>query len=684
MKRQGVLLVALDEKCAHMVADRSDPADKSAWQHFLVLAVLLLAAALRWIQPGLVEFKYDEVNIARQALSLAGGGALPLLSGGTTLGIQRPALDVYLMALPLGLGGGHIEAAVLGLSALGVIAVALTYVLGRRVGGHRIGLGAALFMAANPWLVGYDRKLWAHIQAAFSVLLLLLAWEVIVRRRGRAAFGFPVVAALQGLSHVLAAVQVLSWLAAFAVAPRRWLRRQTAWGLLAALGLLAPYGWALTRWWLAQPPDVAAAVAAAQPQAAALPATLRDAGYLLTGAGINSLLGLPVDHSPWWRLAYALQIPALLLVAGGLARAALWARRGERALTGRLLLAWTAGPVLLFLAGPVRVWPQYWTVLLPLPGLYLALGLEGLAGAGARWASRRGCWAPASRAVWGGTLAALALVWSLSHAAVWAGVAAGAGGATFGVPLTRWRETLAVIQDWAARLGTQEVRVAVDGVDPGYDNEPAAVALLIGNPPWARFVAPQTPASLLLSQDRPSLYFWAIQDPATEALLDQAGAVVWETPLGEGHAPARLYRLPAAVDADLGLAFTRLDPAPIFDAGIALVGYAFPVDIRPEKEAVVTLVWRVLEPPDAVRQRDFTAFNHVVTGSGAKAAQVDGLALLSRDWWPGDVLVQRYAVVVLKPGAYTWRVGLYSRVDGARAQLLTGGDAVDLGPLLVR
>ena len=145
--------------------------EKRLWWRTTILAVLLLAAVLRWIQPGLVEFKYDEVSITRQALGLVGGGPLPVLSGGTTLGIQRGALDVYLLALPLALLGKHIEAAVWGLAALGVIAVALTYVLGRRVGGPVVGLMAALFVAANPWLIAYDRKLWAHIQVAFSVLL---------------------------------------------------------------------------------------------------------------------------------------------------------------------------------------------------------------------------------------------------------------------------------------------------------------------------------------------------------------------------------------------------------------------------------------------------------------------------------------------------------------------------------
>ena len=79
---------------------------------------------------------------------------------------------------------------------------------------------AALFMAANPWLIAYDRKLWAHIQVAFSVLLLILAWDVVVRRRRWAVFWFPVVAALQVLAHVLAVLQALSWLGAFLVAPQ--------------------------------------------------------------------------------------------------------------------------------------------------------------------------------------------------------------------------------------------------------------------------------------------------------------------------------------------------------------------------------------------------------------------------------------------------------------------------------
>jgi len=647
-----------------------------------VLGVLLLAAALRWAQPGLVEFKYDEVNITRQALGLVSGGRLPVLSGGTTLGIQRGALDVYLLALPLALLGKHIEAAVWGLAVLGVIAVALTYVLGRRVGGPVVGLMAALFMAANPWLIAYDRKLWAHIQVAFSVFLLILAWDVVVRRRRWAAFWFPIVAALQVLAHVLAVLQALSWLGAFLVAPRRWWRRETGLGILAGAGLMIPYAWALANRWLAR--GAAAAFAPGIPGAATSGlGTLRGAWlqafYLFTGAGTSSLAGLTATSSVAWRVTESLAILVALLIVAGLIRTVLWARGGSRALGARLLLAWTVGPVVALSLGVIPVAAQYWTVLLPLPALYLALGLEG----GGAWLARR----VSRRAVAAGMAAAacvVALCWVGSYGALLRAVDAGAGARAFGVPLARWQQVLTATRELATELGTQEVRVAVDGVDPGYDSEPAAVAMLIGSPPWARFVAPQEPAALLLSLDRPSLYMWAIKDPGTEALLGQVGELIWQKPLGDGHAAASLYRLPPAEAADLGIPLVKLSPEPVFDAGMALTGYAFPESARAGDEIEVTLLWRVLDPPSEVRQRDFTAFNHVVDASGDRVAQVDGLALLSRDWWPGDVLVQRYKVTVPKPGTYNWRVGLYSRSDGERSQVSLGGDSVDLGPLIIR
>ena len=166
-------------------------------------------------------------------------------------------------------------------------------------------------------------------------------------------------------------------------------------------------------------------------------------------------------------------------MAAGIVRSLLWARRGSRAIGARLLLAWTVGPVVVFSLGLMPIPTQYWTVLLPLPALYLALGLDG----GGTWLARR----VSPRAVVAGMAAVacvVALCWVGSYGALLAAVDAGAGARAFGVPLARWQQVLTATRESAVDLGTQEVRVAVDGVDPGYDSEPAAVAMLIGNPPW--------------------------------------------------------------------------------------------------------------------------------------------------------------------------------------------------------
>ena len=171
------------------------------------------------MQPGLVEFKYDEAHIFGLAQSIARGHAWPALSGGTSIGLPRAALDAYILAIPLFFTQGSPQAAVIWLGMWGVTAVALTYLLGRLMAGPRVGLLAAAYMAFNPWLIYYDRKFWAHIQAVFSVLLLILAWRVVNDDSRRARFWFPVIAALQLLTHVLALVQGVSWLGAAITAP---------------------------------------------------------------------------------------------------------------------------------------------------------------------------------------------------------------------------------------------------------------------------------------------------------------------------------------------------------------------------------------------------------------------------------------------------------------------------------
>ncbi|MEJ5200177.1 MAG: hypothetical protein WHX53_14760, partial [Anaerolineae bacterium] len=437
-------------------------------------------------------------------------------------------------------------------------------------------------------------------------------------------------------------------------------RREFGGGLIIGGVLLAPYLWALGR------SDSRPAFGDA-PQAIgrAIADAALGAARLFTGDGLHVLAALPRHTSPSWQITAMLMTPLGILMALGFLRALISLNEGPFGRGSRLLLAWTLAPTLFLLFSPVSPAQQYWTVLLPLPILYLALGIEWLARAATWLIGRRSAVGrvAADRAAFSWALALLPVfilgsVWTASYADLLAAVRGGAGATTFGPPLGRWIETLDAARLWAARLNTQEVRVAVNGVDPGYDGEPAAVAALIGNPPFARFVAPTSPPALLLAYERPSLYLWAIDAVETEARLAQLGELVWAGELAAGHPRPRLYRLPPATEARLE--YTRLEPAPVFDCGLMLLGYRLPATARGGESLEVTLIWRVLDPPASVRTRDMTAFNHILDEQGRTVAQADGMALLSRDWWPGDVLVQPYAIT-LPPGTYRWRTGIYSR-----------------------
>ena len=125
----------------------------------------------------------------------------------------------------------------------------------------------------------------------------------------------------------------------------------------------------------------------------------------------------------------------------------------------------------------------------------------------------------------------------------------------------------------------------------------------------------------MLAHDQPSLYLWAIDAPQTEARLAELGEQVWQMPMAHERAPARLYRLPPA--DRLALGYTPLEPAPEWEIGTRLLGYEFEeastdsaADARASRPITATLVWRVLEPSTAVRERDFTAFNHILNAEG--------------------------------------------------------------------
>ncbi|MBI5568140.1 MAG: glycosyltransferase family 39 protein [Chloroflexi bacterium] len=143
-----------------------------------VLAVLIIAAGLRFYRLDAQSFWNDEGNSARIAER-----SLALITEGAA-GDIHPPLYYYVLHVWRGMFGAS-EFALRSLSAaLGVLLVWLTYLIARQVFDHRIGVVAALVAALNPFQVYYSQEarmylLLAVIGAAATsqLLSLLVNWS---------------------------------------------------------------------------------------------------------------------------------------------------------------------------------------------------------------------------------------------------------------------------------------------------------------------------------------------------------------------------------------------------------------------------------------------------------------------------------------------------------------------------
>ncbi|MEA3459710.1 MAG: hypothetical protein U9R11_03390, partial [Chloroflexota bacterium] len=75
----------------------------------VLIGIMLLAAYLRLGHPALVEFKLDEAKHCQQAVELL-HGHLPMIGSISSLGMAKPPLMVYLMAIPLSISRSPVVA----------------------------------------------------------------------------------------------------------------------------------------------------------------------------------------------------------------------------------------------------------------------------------------------------------------------------------------------------------------------------------------------------------------------------------------------------------------------------------------------------------------------------------------------------------------------------------------------
>jgi len=188
----------------------------------ILIVVLLLATGLRLYRLGSPGFWSDEARVALWATE-----PLWQFVQRTLETVELPT-GTLLVGLFLRLSPTEF-AARLPAAWAGIVAVALTYALGRTLFGRRVGVLGALLLAVSPLEIRYAQEV--RYYTLVSTLVLLLTYQFVRLLNGRrAGLGYPVAAVLALLTHVFSlAVLVVQGVVALALALWPRLRRWTRW-----------------------------------------------------------------------------------------------------------------------------------------------------------------------------------------------------------------------------------------------------------------------------------------------------------------------------------------------------------------------------------------------------------------------------------------------------------------------
>jgi hypothetical protein len=326
-----------------------------------IVAVATLATvgvALRLYRLDLGWFGIDQARDVATALDIASGRAFPLI-GPTMRRVTRlGALYHYFWSIPYLVWrdpiGGYWFAAL-----LAVLALLLTWWLARRLWGPLAAVVALAFGAAHPIWVIDGRVCWAP--AALPALVVLLLAVLVGGRGALSARRAAVVGALLGVAvqlHLTMVAWAIAVAAVMLVERVPW--RALASGALAALVVAAPAGAAML--WNPDPGGLGA-LASRGPRPA-VAARLVAVGALPGRVLAAFDPGTAHTSRPAALLGLAAAAALTVLAAGGLARLAVRAVRGERAARAIVLMLAIPAAIVIGLRG--EVWYYYLDGLLPL------------------------------------------------------------------------------------------------------------------------------------------------------------------------------------------------------------------------------------------------------------------------------------------------------------------------------
>ncbi len=623
--------------------------------------ILLIAAGLRFYRLDAQSFWNDEGNAIRAAQR-----SIPLVIAAARGDIHPPGY--YLLLHFWRIPTGDSEFAVRSLSVyIGLLTVALTGCLGRRMLGAGAGAGAAFLAAISPLAVYYSQEARMYgLLGLVAVASTDLLWSFLRRPRPMTALLYALVAAAGLYTHysfpfVLVAHNLLVF---------GWWMTTVGAGLAPAPGFAhAPGGQPQRlplRWWIALQ---ALVVLLYLPW---LPTALRATGWPSAGRGY-ALEEALLDIFRALTVGITLEVEQarpVLMGAGVLLALGLWPR-SKTALAVATLALWLAVPLVLIFAFDLYkpAYLKFLLTVLPSVCILLATGVQNLA----RWLPGQR-WRPlALFTFYVFTFYAILpslrnLYFNLAYARDdYRGIAADI--AALGRPGDGI--ILNAPNQW--EVFTYYYRGDLPLYPAPYHPTPEQVA------DWL--------SPILSSHRRLFVLYWGDREADPERRMENL--------LADGAYPAwgRWY-------GRVRVALYGLGPLPEeprvtvrarFGQEVLLRGYAVgegpfvPGDVVP-----VTLFWEADAPPGR-----YKVFLHLMDDGGNLVAQNDaeprGDLSPTFIWSVGEGVTDRHGVYLppnLPPGTYQLRVGMYRVDTGERLPLLLdgmeAGDSLELGKVVIR
>ncbi|MBI1258427.1 MAG: hypothetical protein GC204_13230 [Chloroflexi bacterium] len=215
---------------------------------FALLAILILAALLRFAYPGVNSFAGDEAHISLDALRMARGGEFVMAGQPSSVNIPFFPASVWLFAIPYAFSPDP-QVVTWVVSLVSLLTVVGVWWLARRWD-KWAALVAALYMTASPYAVFYGRSIWQpNLLAPLALLWAITAYVGATQasRIGKIGVGLCVFLGLFVVQVHFAGIALVP-ATAYLIIRFRWWRKliPVLVGAALAVAAMIPYVYTIT------------------------------------------------------------------------------------------------------------------------------------------------------------------------------------------------------------------------------------------------------------------------------------------------------------------------------------------------------------------------------------------------------------------------------------------------------